>query len=280
MKQILNYQGRHDLPLNEHIISILNDHLQRHNATGYEVYEQFVLCSFNWYNIKNKNSEVSRISIYLDKDNIYIFIEDVTLLKSIEVMLSKNIHKDNYEILRLFFIQLINDDMIYLDSFEEQIIDAENEAIKDEKEDYLDKIIEFRKHLLNLKHYYNQLQIIFDGFLENEKNYFDEETLRKLTIVHNRIDRLQLSVLNLRDYVTQMREAYQAQIDIEQNNLMRIFTVITAIFLPLTLMVGWYGMNFKNMYELDNDYGYPAFIVISILVCVTLLLYFKKRKWF
>lgn len=280
MKQILNYQGRHDLPLNEHIISILNDHLQRHNATGYEVYEQFVLCSFNWYNIKNKNSEVSRISIYLDRDNIYIFIEDVTLLKSIEVMLSKNIHKDNYEILRLFFIQLINDDMIYLDSFEEQIIDAENEAIKDEKEDYLDKIIEFRKHLLNLKHYYNQLQIIFDGFLENEKNYFDEETLRKLTIVHNRIDRLQLSVLNLRDYVTQMREAYQAQIDIEQNNLMRIFTVITAIFLPLTLMVGWYGMNFKNMYELDNDYGYPAFIVISILVCVTLLLYFKKRKWF
>lgn len=280
MKQILNYQGRHDLPLNEHIISILNDHLQRHNATGYEVYEQFVLCSFNWYNIKNKNSEVSRISIYLDRDNIYIFIEDVTLLKSIEVMLSKNIHKDNYEILRLFFIQLINDDMIYLDNFEEQIIDAENEAIKDEKEDYLDKIIEFRKHLLNLKHYYNQLQIIFDGFLENEKNYFDEETLRKLTIVHNRIDRLQLSVLNLRDYVTQMREAYQAQIDIEQNNLMRIFTVITAIFLPLTLMVGWYGMNFKNMYELDNDYGYPAFIVISILVCVTLLLYFKKRKWF
>ena len=280
MKQILNYQGKHDLPLNEHIISILNDHLQRHNATGYEVYEQFVLCSFNWYNIKNKNSEVSRISIYLDRDNIYIFIEDVTLLKSIEVMLSKNIHKDNYEILRLFFIQLINDDMIYLDSFEEQIIDAENEAIKDEKEDYLDKIIEFRKHLLNLKHYYNQLQIIFDGFLENEKNYFDEEALRKLTIVHNRIDRLQLSVLNLRDYVTQMREAYQAQIDIEQNNLMRIFTVITAIFLPLTLMVGWYGMNFKNMYELDNDYGYPAFIVISILVCVTLLLYFKKRKWF
>ena len=59
----------------------------------------------------------------------------------------------------------------------------------------------------------------------NENKFFDDEALRKLNIIHNRIDRLQLGVLNLRDYVTQMREAYQSQIDIEQNNLMKIFTL-------------------------------------------------------
>ena len=77
-----------------------------------------------------------------------------------------------------------------------------------------------------------------------------------------------------------MREAYQAQIDIEQNNIMKLFTLITAIFLPLTLMVGWYGMNFKYMYELDSIYGYPVFIVVSFIVCVLLILYFKKKRWF
>ena len=70
------------------------------------------------------------------------------------------------------------------------------------------------------------------------------------------------------------------KIDIEQTNIMKLFTLITAIFLPLTLMVGWYGMNFKYMYELDSIYGYPVFIVVSFIVCVLLILYFKKKRWF
>ena len=62
------------------------------------------------------------------------------------------------------------------------------------------------------------------------------------------------SVLNLRDYLSQVREAYQSQIDINLNNVMKIFTVITAIFLPLSLIAGWYGMNF-NMPEYQSPYG-------------------------
>ncbi|MPN50396.1 Cobalt/magnesium transport protein CorA [bioreactor metagenome] len=60
---------------------------------------------------------------------------------------------------------------------------------------------------------------------------------------------------------------------------MKIFTVITAIFLPLTLLVGWYGMNF-HMPELQWAYGYPAVIVVSIALMVALILLFKKKDWF
>lgn len=280
MNHVFAYHQYEKLPVKDHNLQIINDHLEKHSATGFEVYETFILSSFNWYDVSNKKYNVSRISLYFDQDNLFLFIEDKILIKKIEMLFNKYAFQNNSDLLRLFFDELICEDMIFLDAFEEQIIDAEDKALQDEKQDYLNKIIEFRKHLLNLKHYYNQLQIIFDGLIENEKNFFDDESLRKLTIVHNRIDRLQLSVLNLRDYVTQMREAYQAQIDIEQNNIMKIFTLITAVFLPLTLMVGWYGMNFHNMYELSSPYGYPVFILISILVCVILLIYFKKRKWF
>lgn len=76
------------------------------------------------------------------------------------------------------------------------------------------------------------------------------------------------------------REACQAQIDLEQNRLMRAFTVITALFLPLSLIAGWYGMNFTHMPELDWRYGYPAVIVLSALVCVILLVWFRRRRWF
>ena len=54
--------------------------------------------------------------------------------------------------------------------------------------------------------------------------------------------------------------------------------MVTTVFLPLTLLVGWYGMNFKYMPELSSRFGYPAVIVLSILVVVLSLLFFKKRR--
>jgi magnesium transporter len=93
------------------------------------------------------------------------------------------------------------------------------------------------------------------------------------------VDRLYRNVNNLRDYVTQVREAYQAQEDINLNSIMKLFTVITAIFLPLTLIVGWYGMNFP-MPEYNLSFGYPLVIALSALVVAVCVGYFKKHDWF
>ena len=147
------------------------------------------------------------------------------------------------------------------------------------QEDYVHKIIAYRKELLRLKRYYEQLDTIMDSLLLNENKLLSEEGIQHFTILANRTTRYLSNVLNLRDYVTQMREACQAQIDIEQNNLMRLFTVITTVFQPLTLMVGWYGMNFSGMPEINWKYAYPVFIGASTLVCVLLLLLFKKKRW-
>ena len=87
------------------------------------------------------------------------------------------------------------------------------------------------------------------------------------------------AVQSLRESVAQLREAYQSQLSIQQNDLMKIFTVVTAVFLPLTLLVGWYGMNFVGMPELGWRYGYPAVIVLSVLIVAWLLWYFRKNKW-
>ena len=94
----------------------------------------------------------------------------------------------------------------------------------------------------------------------------------------SRVDRLNRNILNLRDYITQVREAYQSQQDIRLNEIMKLFTVITAIFLPLTLLVGWYGMNFKYMPELQWPYGYAIAIGISVFFVAGSIIYFKKKK--
>ena len=77
----------------------------------------------------------------------------------------------------------------------------------------------------------------------------------------------------------QLGDLYQSQIDLKQNRIMTILTVVTSIFMPLTLITGWYGMNFTYMPELDSPYAYPIVIIAALAIAIGSLLYFKKKKW-
>ena len=78
---------------------------------------------------------------------------------------------------------------------------------------------------------------------------------RQFSRLGNRVDRLYDHTQMLREYALQIREMQQAQIDLRQNDTMRILTVVSTIFFPLSLIAGWYGMNFTHMPELSAPYA-------------------------
>lgn len=98
-------------------------------------------------------------------------------------------------------------------------------------------------------------------------------------MLEKRLGRLRNEAQLLREYCLQVRELFQAEIDIRQNRIMKILTIVTTIFLPLSLLAGWYGMNFTGMPELTWKYGYPAVIAVSILVVAVCLWIMKKKKF-
>lgn len=101
-----------------------------------------------------------------------------------------------------------------------------------------------------------------------------------MAVISNRAERLHDHVEMLREYLVQIRELYQSLIAVQQNQVMSILTVVTTIFLPLTLIAGWYGMNFPNMPEFGWKYAYPAVIIVSILVIIWKLFILRKRRCF
>jgi magnesium transporter len=168
---------------------------------------------------------------------------------------------------------------MYLENLEQEITELEESLITSEKKDYIKEIVLLRKKLLVLKRYYEQLFDLAEAMEENDNELLSRHIIRYFHILTNRTNRLSDTTLNLREYVSQVREAYQTEVDINQNIIMRLFTVITAIFLPLSLIVGWYGMNLK-MPEYKWAYSYPVVIVASIAIALFSLTYFKRHKWF
>jgi magnesium transporter len=268
----------------EQLAPYLDAHLLTYIRNGqvnkYECFREASVISFDWYDIHNVDGALEKVAICFTHEHIFFICQGDSGLSRVRKMVGEE--KSDDRVLYVFFSELIKGDIDYLEELEERITENEDQVIsnyKSYKREYSGEIIALRRELLKLKRYYEQLNNIFEGLMANENKLISPENLRYFRILDSRIDRLFAHVLNLRDYVTQVREAYQAQVDIEQNNLMRIFTVVTSIFLPLTLIVGWYGMNIK-MPEFQWTHAYPFVAGLCVLVTAVLLIVFKKRKWF
>lgn len=179
-----------------------------------------------------------------------------------------------------FIEYLIREDVIYLQNFEERLAKMEEHLIHKEMKRFDVQILNIRKELLILDSYYQQMMDLCGILEENMNALMTGEECRVFGIQAARVERLHDTTHVLKEYSLQLRELYQSRMDERQNKVMQMLTVVTTIFMPLTLIAGWYGMNFTNMPELHSKYGYVVVIIVSVLVILLEILWFKWKKWF
>lgn len=175
-----------------------------------------------------------------------------------------------------FIGQFMSRDVETLGCYESLIMDMEEKVMDGVIEGFQNEIMPIRKELLTLRGYYDQLMDMGKELEENENGFFAKKRLKYFGIIADRADRLMGRTAHLLEYAKQVQDAYQAQVDAQQNRNMQFLTVISTIFFPLTLITGWYGMNFRNMPELEN--GYPGVIILSLVVIAGCIFIFKKKK--
>lgn len=178
-----------------------------------------------------------------------------------------------------FMEVIIADDRILLESYEKELNKIEAEILQGNEELSTARTNEIRGNLLVLRGHYDQLLDMSQVLEDNENEFFTDENIRFFRLFSRRMERRQAMVASLRDYTVQVRDLYQTRLDIKQNRIMTILTIVTTVFMPLTLIVGWYGMNFTYMPELDSPYAYPIVIIVSLAILILSILYFHKKKW-
>lgn len=175
-----------------------------------------------------------------------------------------------------FIAEFIIRDQELLTQFEKSLMDLEERIRNGHYENGQSELMTLRRKLLTLRGYYDEIMDVGRALEENENGYFAKKHLKYFGTITDRAERLMNKASHLLEYATQVNDIYQAQVDARQNSNMQFLTMISTIFFPLTLITGWYGMNFENMPELRH--GYPAVIIVSVIVIIVCIIIFKKKK--
>jgi len=178
-----------------------------------------------------------------------------------------------------FLEGIVTGDLALLENYEKEMEKMEDRILEGNLDDIMERMVDIRGELLDMRLHYEQLIDLGQELEENENHFFDESNLRFFRLFIERVERLQHIVTSLRDHSMQVRDLYQSKMDERQNRNMTFLTVIATIFMPITLLTGWYGMNFEHMPELSKPWAYPTLIGVCILIIVVSLIIFKKKKW-
>ena len=178
-----------------------------------------------------------------------------------------------------FLEQIVRSDRDLLEQYDRELDTIELAIVNDKDEAAPDRVNDVRSEIRDLRIHYEQLLDFSQELEENENNFFKHDNLRYFRLFSNRIERLRDTTVAISDHAAQIRDIYQSHLDIKQNRIMTVLTIVTTVFMPLTLIAGWYGMNFKFMPELETVWGYPVVIAVSALIVAGSLLFFKKKKW-
>ena len=178
-----------------------------------------------------------------------------------------------------FIEQIVSRDREVLEKYDRELDEMESLAAKDPEKVTLERLYDVKNGIRDLRIHYEQLLDLSQEPEENENNFFKHDNPRYFRLSSSRIERLRDSAASVGDHASQIRDIYMSSLDVKQNRIMTILTVVTSIFLPLTPIAGWYGMNFKYMPELAWRWGYPVVIAVSVLIVVVSIWFFKKKKW-
>ncbi len=207
-----------------------------------------------------------------DNDDALNFVKEVAGRRK---LINPCLERFLYDFLEL----IISKDQLLLEGFDQDLDEIEKKILNGETDEILGSISRIRSDLRDLKIHYTQLLDLCRELEENENGFFSEDNERYFHLVCQRVETLYDIVSSLVDFSIQIRDFYQTQMDVKQNNTIALLTIISTIFMPLTLIAGWYGMNFRYMPELQYKWSYPAVFVVSIAIVIGSIILFRKKKW-
>lgn len=164
---------------------------------------------------------------------------------------------------------------------EDMLEKLDDELLETLKNDNAGRKIQQCRHATLILHKNNTpLHREFTNFAQSDAVVSDESMMQIVDELSNQLDLIILTAVNCSDMLTSMRDMYAANNEFRTNAIMKRLTIVSTLFIPITFLVGLWGMNFKYMPELDLEFGYPLALIALFLTGVWTWEFMKRNKWF
>lgn len=167
-----------------------------------------------------------------------------------------------------------------LENIGEQIELTETEIQKEATEENFQKVQNLKKQLIFLHKALYPLRDALGKLVKDESAFIEEENVKYFSDVYDHVIHLIDSLDAYRDLTSSLVDIYINTQNTKLNQVIRLLTIISTIFIPLTFIVGVYGMNFEYFPELQWKYGYATIWIVMILIAGSMIGFFKYKKWF
>lgn len=244
----------------------------------------FVVLKMLSYDEKNNEIKAEQISLVLGTNLVISFQErEGDIFGPIRERIRNGrgrIRKMGADYLAYALIDAVVDSyFIMLDKLEEKMEDIEEELLVNLGPETLNAIHVLRRKMIFLRNQVWPLREVVAGLEKAESPLIHESTVIYLSDVYDHTIQAIETIEKFRDMLTGTIDIYLSMTSNKMNEVMKLLTIIATIFMPLTFVVGIYGMNFKYMPELEWYWGYPLILFVMVAISILMLVYFRRKKW-
>ncbi len=258
-----------------------------HTAQFCRIYEEehYVFALLNRYTYERQQLGKEQISLIMTGNTVVSFQEsgDEGVFEPLRRRIGEGIGRIRRRGVHYLYYCLMDLVLDYyfplLDELTSSLESAENDVLEHPDSDTIRQIYRYRSDVLELRkdsrHIYEMMNRLDKEIrLSNgsDLSMFYHDLYEHAVMIRDAVDAL-------RESITSLIELYMSSISNRMNEVMKMLTIISTIFIPLGFIVGLYGMNFKYMPELNFHWGYPAVLVVLVVIVIVMLAFFRRKKW-
>lgn len=174
---------------------------------------------------------------------------------------------------------VVDNYFVILETIDEKLEGMEEELVTKPTPETLLVIHSLKKDMILLRKSVWPLREVIGGLEKGESRLVQKSTQIYLRDVYDHTIQVMDIIETFRDMLSGMLDIYLSSVSNRMNEVMKVLTIIATIFIPLTFIAGIYGMNFQNMPELGWRWGYFAVLLVMVAIGISMLVYFRRKKW-
>jgi magnesium transporter len=251
-----------------------------------EDFDDYIFITLKMFRFGKKENEIKteQISLVLGNGFVVSFQEaEGDVFDPIRERLRNNkgrIRKAGADYLVYALMDAVVDNyFLIMEKLGETIEEIEDKLVINPTSETVQKIHDLKRQLIFLRKSVWPLREVISRLERSESPLILKSTFVYLRDVYDHTIQVMDSVDTFRDTLSGMLDIYLSSVSNRMNEVMKVLTVIATIFIPLTFIAGIYGMNFKDMPELGQIWGYPATLLLMLAIALVMVIFFRRKKW-